>query len=70
MIFLFAPVLAILGAVVACRGREARGLIAIAVAFATELAVCVATERWPWVAFTATFLVAVLIAMAFVKKAP
>jgi hypothetical protein len=70
VIVLFAPVLAILGAVIACRGREARGLIAIAVAFATELAVCVATERWIWTAFCAAWLAAVLISLAFVKKAP
>lgn len=70
MFILFAPVLAIIGAALVWRGREYRGLIALSVAFATELAVCVATERWPWVAFTAAWLAVCLISLAFVKKAP
>lgn len=70
MFVLFAPVLAVMGVAWVWRGRQHRGLIALAVAFATELAVCVATERWPWAIFTAAWMVAVLVSLAFVKKAP
>jgi hypothetical protein len=56
MLILFAPILAALGAAFICRGRKVRGFLVIASALAAELLVSIATQRWPWVAFTAGML--------------
>ncbi|MGN6128486.1 MAG: hypothetical protein ACTHON_18160 [Humibacter sp.] len=68
MLFFFAPVLAFLGAAIYWHGRYLRGLLAIATALATELAVFTAAGAWPWVAFVATGLIACAISIARLKR--
>lgn len=68
MIILFAPILAALGAAFACRGRAMRGLLVIGSALTAELLVAIATERWPWVAFTAAMLALCAIGIALSRR--
>lgn len=68
MLFLFVPILAALGAAFVLRGREVRGLLVIAVAVATDMAVAIAYQRWPWVAFCGALLIISAIGIVAAKR--
>jgi hypothetical protein len=70
MLILFAPILAALGAAFMLRGKAARGLLVVAVALATEVTVSIATQRWPWVAFTAGMLALCLAGVVLARREP
>lgn len=68
MIYIFAPILALIGAAIVFRGREARGLIVMAAAFAADTITFSAAERWGWAAFTAAWMLACFVAIKLAKR--
>lgn len=58
MLIFFAVILAALGVALVLRGREARGLMVLAVTNATAGAVAAASGRWGWTAFALAWVAA------------
>jgi hypothetical protein len=70
VLILFISILAALGAAVAYRGREVRGLLVLLVACAAALPGEAATGRWNWLGFSLAMCALALAGIVIVRNDP
>ena len=68
MILFFVIILAALGAAIAFRGREVRGLLVLLVANVTVAAGASLTAKWPWLAFSLAMCGLCLVGIALARR--